>query len=891
MHRPISFLVLTIVCLFCSCSRPKSYVIGVSQCSNDGWRQKVNREIRIGQYQYNNVDIAIASADNNGQRQVAQIDSFVRQKVDLLVVAPNDIETVTPAVDRAFKSGIPVVLYDRRTDSPNFTAYIGSDNVEVGKIMGEFIATRLENRGTVLEVTGKRGSSPVIERHQGFMQAMSQHPDIEVITHDGQWEPKVVERIVGQLLDQGKHIDCIFGHNDALAMGAYRAAKARGQERGILFVGIDGLPGPNEGIDDVRKGFLTGSFIYPTRGESIVSLAMSILLHKPYQRMNYLKSSVVTRETAELAALQNEELARQAENLDHVYQSIDHYVAMSYSQRHLIITFSVLLILLIAAIVAIYRAYIMKVKANHKIREVSDYRLNLFTNISHEFRTPLTLIEDPLETTILDGNVKGDDLKRLQVAVDNVHILSKLVNDIMDVRKSEEGKMTLRLSAFNLKDLIGSMVDAYQSTAKIKQIDISLQTDEGIDLDIVADQEKVMRIASNLLSNAIKYTPEGKSIITSLSCPDADHLCLKVADTGVGMDKEDVPRVFEQFFQAKDAVGGTGIGLALVKSFTELHHGHVTVESEKGQGTTFTILLPRQQECAADTPLSPVPISAPEVESLVLQYVNSNDRQENAKAKLVDSDGDGSKSIILVVDDNHEMRSYLHSVLAASFQVLEASDGRSGLSLAMDTVPDLVISDVMMPEMDGLEFCNRLKAAPSTCHIPVILLTARTLESQEIEGYEHGADAYITKPFNSRLLLARIDNLLKGRQLLRNIFASAPTEKSEEQPQLSSHDQVLIETIRQAIQENMSNPHLKMDDLGEKIGLGRVQLYRKVKALTGSTPVELLRLARLERGRQLLKTTNMTISQIAYEVGFATPSYFTTCFKQQYGMYPNDVRN
>lgn len=890
MHKIVFFLSMMVCCLFCSCNRPKEYVIGVSQCSNDGWRQKVNSEIKIGRYQYENVEIHITSADNNSQRQIAQIDSLVQLKVDLLVVAPNDIETVAPAIERAYRSGTPVVLYDRRIDSPHFTAYIGSDNTEVGKTMAEFVASKLNNKGTILEITGKQSSSPAIERHRGFMQIMQHYPDVRVITRDGQWDPMLAENIIGDLLDRGVQLDGVFAHNDALAMGAYRAAQKRGKERDMIFVGIDGLPGPGEGIDDVRKGYLTGSFIYPTRGESIVTLAMNILERKPYKRINHLKSSIVTQETADIATLQNEELKRQAENLNNIYASIDRYMAISYNQRNLILMFAALFVLLIAAIAAIYRAYAITKKANHKIKEVSDDRLNLFTNISHELRTPLTLIKDPLECSIAEGSIRGENLKRLQLAMDNVNILTKLVNDIMDLRKSEEAKMRLTLSSFDLRDLTAAVIDAYQSTAKTRHLDITLTASQDHDYAIVADQDKVMRIITNLLSNAIKYTPSGKSITVTLGCPDNEHVALEVKDTGVGMDKDDVSRVFEQFFQAKNAVGGTGIGLALSKAFTELHHGQLYVESEKGQGTTFTVLLPRLQPSASGTPVEAKPVDIAEVEPLTLQYTNSNDHQENAKDQMVVSQDDNDKPTILVVDDNNEMRKYLKSVMGTHYQVVEASDGQSGLTMATSTVPDLVVSDVMMPEMNGLEFCNRLKTDPTTCHIPVLLLTARTLESQEIEGYEHGADAYITKPFTSRLVLARIDNLLKGRKMLRNVFSGTSTERQEEQQQLNSHDQVFIQSLRQAIQANLSNPQLKIEDLGEKVGLGRVQLYRKVKALTGSTPVELLRLARLERGRQLLKTTDMTISQVAYEVGFATPSYFTTCFKQQYGMYPNDVR-
>lgn len=883
MKRLHFIFLISLMSAWCGCSKRAHYTIGVSQCSNDGWRQKVNKEIRIGQYQHGDIEVSIVSANNDGRRQARQIDSLVDCRVDLLVVAPSDISTVTPAVDRAYRKGIPVILYDRKTNSPNYTAYIGSDNVEVGRIVGQFIATNLKGRGVVLEVTGAGGSSPVAERHNGFMKAMEHYPAIRVITVQGDWTTEKAEQLTGALMDQGERIDCVFGHNDREAYGGSRAAARRGKH--LMTVGIDGLPGPNEGIEFVRKGLLTGTFIYPTKGEEIVNLAMKILRGQPYKRINNLESAIVTRDNAEIVAMQNKEIEAQGANLENIYRRIDGYVQRAQAQKIINMLVLAVILLLLLLLVNFYRISKIKDKANRKIRELSDYRLSFFTAVSHELRTPLTLIADPVNQILERNTLKGEDRQLLLMAARNTGVLNSLVNDIMDVRKTEEGRMQLRLSEFDLADVLRQLADAFRPSMEKKRIAFRMETAAERDYTMVADSDKLQRVVANLLSNAVKYTPAGGHVSLSVSQPEAGRLAVTVTDDGVGMDAEDAEQVFGKYYQAKNSTGGTGIGLALVRLFTELHHGRVTVSSAVGKGSSFRVELPARQEGA----LIEAPARSQPATLSVSPATTADTARENKFEHIVATEGE-ERPVVLVVDDNADMRAYIKMTLAGSYQLLFASDGKNGLAIARENIPDLVVSDVMMPVMNGLRFCSLLKSNKATSHIPVVLLTARSRDEQRIEGYEQGADAYITKPFTSRLLQARIANLLQNRAQLRSVFAARSDDGQPLAARLGGRDKEFIDEFRRVIQDNMANPHLKIEELGDKVGLGRVQLYRKVKALTGHTPVDLLRTARLEKGRELLCTTNKTISEIAYSVGFATPSYFTTCFRQQYGMYPNEMR-
>lgn len=718
--KHIILYVILLLLVFVSCSDRRT-VIGVSQCSDDLWRQKVNREIKIGQYQYKNVDVVFASADNNGQRQARQIDSLVKAKVDLLVVAPSDVKTVAPAIERAYRAGIPVILYDRMIESTHYTAYIGTDNVAIGREVADYLAHQLQGRGTVVEITGERGSTPVADRHRGFMEGMKAFPQIQVVTLEGDWNLAGAKKLMRQYMDAGKPVDAVFGHNDAEAWGAQQAAKEKNREKQMLFVGIDGLPGENQGVDLVDKGVMTASYIYPTKGEAIVPLAMNILQGKPYKRMNYFQSALVTAENAKLIDMQYKEIEGQTANLNAIYSSINDYMKMYRWQK--IISILAVAVVLLLLIMIFYRRKVRreKEKLNKQRKQMADDKIAFFTNVSHQLRTPLTLVSGPLNRLMQADNYTEEQKMLLQVVLRNVGQLETLTADVL-----------------NFKEQVDAMNQA-----------------------------------------------------------SADEACEK-----------------------------------------ELSQ-HVLRDSR------HQMLL--QQD----------------VEEL---------------------------STILIVDDNEDIRSYLRVLLAGQYYVIEASDGQNGLRLAKESVPDLIVSDVMMPVMDGLTFCSKIKEDEVTSHIPVILLTARSEESQRIEGYEHGADAYITKPFSDHLLLVRISNLLQARRQRKNDEAKQMLSAEDIQTD-EPGERMFLERFKKAAKSHIGDANLRMDDLGSELSLSKVQMYRKVKALTGKTPAEVLREMRMQKAYSLLKQTDKTISEVAAEVGFAIPGYFSACFKKQFGINPTELRD
>ena len=871
--------VILFIVVFSACSdnNTKKFVIGVSQCSEDIWRDKLNNELVMSTYQHDNVKLNFASANDNDKLQKQQIDQFIKERVNLLIVSPNQIHTISSVIDKAYDAGIPVILFDRKTDSEKYTAFIGADNYEAGHEMGQFIARQLNGKGNVVEIGGLKGSSPAIERDRGFRDALKTYPDIQVVNHRyADWLQNSGEAVMDSMLKQDMKIDYVFAQNDRMAIGALQAAERNGMKI-IKFVGIDALPGPGGGMESVRDGRLMASYIYPTRGDLVMQLALNILEKKSYKRDNYLKGTLVTGNNANALLLQNEEIMKQTARLKSLHGEIDNYLAQYNHQKVYLLLFSIIVLLLVGIMIYVYRTVV----AHHRIEEETvAAKLQFFTNISHELRTPLTLIAEPVNYIIHDDNLNSQQRSMLHIIQRNVVVLTQLVSEILDFRKVQNGKMELRLSDFNLTENMKQWIMLFSASAQKKHITISMEAPDTILLR--ADQDKIERICYNLLSNALKYTSEGGKISLQAIKKD-ERVIISVTDSGCGISNNELPYIFDRFYQAKNAGRGTGIGLAIVKAFTELHHGVVSATSVEGKGSTFSINIPVRQEGA----VSKQPTEKVEqlVEPSAIKEIPNQARHIDELVQPHQTD----KPEVLIIDDNIDIRTYLRSVLSEKYNVSEASDGKVGLELARKIVPDIVLSDIMMPVMDGLEFCQQLKTDKAISHIPVILLTARSLDEQRAEGYEHGADAYISKPFSLRLLLSRIDNLIESRKKLNQTWSKGVED--DEIGNLSNEiDKSFLKQLRKIIQENLSNSDLSVEQIGDEIGLSRVQLYRKVKALTGYSPVEMLRKARLMRARHLLQTTDKSVSEVAYAVGFSTPSYFSKCYKEEFDLQPAQER-
>lgn len=900
-----NYLLLSILCLagiLMSCTHKHTrYRIGVSQCSDDEWRHKMNNEIVREALFYDGVEVEIRTAKDNNRNQIADIKYFIDKKVDLLIVAPNEAAAITPVVEKAYRQGIPVVVIDRKILSDKYTAFVGADNYEIGKDVGQYILNRLHGKGKVLEITGLEGSTPAMERHKGLTDVLKEEPGIEITASvDGAWLQSVAGEKMDSVFQTNKNIDLVFAQNDRMAIGAYLSARQQQLEKEMLFVGIDALPGKEYGVEQIINGVLDATFIYPTGGDKVVQVAMDILEKRPYERDTKLSTALVDKTNARVMQLQTDHITEQDGKIERLNNQVNEYLSR-YSAQTMFLYACLIILLLFAALLAIIvRAYWTKNRMNmelsrqkkkleeqrdqlislsKQLEEATHAKLVFFTNVSHDFRTPLTLVADPVEQLLEDKALTPRQQSLLKVVHKNVHILLRLVNQILDFRKYENDKLELVRANMNLRVQLQEWSHSFQTLALKKHIHFVLEVnDDRADYLMAVDAEKMERVYFNLLSNAFKFTPENGTITVTLSTLTKEeggrYARLVVADTGSGISVQHIRHIFDRFYQIDVNHAGSGIGLALAKAFVELHGGEITADSVEGKGTVFTVDIPMTvvEEPSADL------VQEPRItQQTVVEELEDMETEEQIP--------DENKECILIIDDNADVRDYVKSLLKEEYTVIEAPDGRAGLKKAMKYVPDAIICDVMMPVMDGLECCRKLKTELQTSHIPVMLLTACSLDEQRIQGFECGADSYISKPFNSKLLLVRLRNLMDNHKRLKQFFGDKTTLSKES---VSDVDKGFVDRFRELIEENLADSELSVEDLGSKMGLSRVQLYRKIKALTNYSPNELVRIARLKKAASLLASSEKTISEITYEVGFTSPSYFTKCYKEYFGESPTD---
>ena len=939
--RRYNLCIISVMCLLCiglsSCSRTTPrFRIGVSQCSDDEWRRQMNSEITREARFYDDVQVEIRTAKDDNVRQEADIRHFINEGVDLLVVAPNEAQSITPVVEEAYGKGIPVILVDRKISSDRYTAYIGADNHAIGREVAAYIGNLLQGNGSVVEITGLAGSTPAIERHEGFLKGMAAYPGIRLLaTGEGAWLRRQASEKMEALLDSFPHIDAVFAQNDRMASGAYEAALRKQRAGQMSFVGIDALPGEHYGLEDILAGRLTASFIYPTGGDRVVQIAMDILQGKTFPRETILGTSVVDSANAPVMKMQTAHISTLDGKIELLNGEINRFLTRYATQQNILYGSLAALLLLVGMLVAVYLSLRAKNRMNRELslqkeqlieqkellieqkellieqksqletqksqleqlsrelEEATHAKLVFFTNISHDFRTPLTLIADPIEQLLANPVFDGQPRQLLLLMKKNAHILLRLVNQILDFRKVENGRMELRFEPFDLLDSFRNWNDSFRMALLKKHIAFSFEAPSDTDFRMQADAEKMECIYFNLFSNALKYTPENGKIIIRLAAA-AENYVLSVFNSGSYISSADVEAIFRRFYQVSGHQAGTGIGLALVHAFVEMHGGSITAGSDE-KGTTFTVVFPKREASSVSSVAAECPVEKSmegqdeeqEAFSVLVDAEVTADEAEGTAGEAEMTAGEAEMSAdsptVLVIDDNADIRSYVKSLLAGEYRVLDAADGRGGIRLAMKYVPDVIVSDVMMPGMDGVECCRRLKGELQTCHIPVILLTACSLDEQRIQGYDGGADSYISKPFNSQLLLSRVRNLIANRRQLKQFFGD---NQSIEKEAISDMDKDFVYRFRTLVEEKMKDAELNVEDLGRDMGMSRVQLYRKLKSLTNYSPNELLRQIRLKKAASLLASSDMTVAEIAYEVGFSSPSYFTKCYKEQFGESP-----
>ncbi|MES2774841.1 MAG: substrate-binding domain-containing protein [Bacteroidota bacterium] len=900
---------LFLVFLVISCSSPekgKKFRIGFSQCQGDDyWRQTMLDEMKRELSFHDNVEFIYREAQANSKKQLEQIDELVKLRVDLLIISPHEVQPLSPAIEKIFDQGIPVVLVDRGINSKKYTAFVGASNYEVGQNAGRYAVSLLKGKGDLIEVMGLPDASPFIDRHKGFMDIMRQQPGINYLKTLDDHAPDYKEQIANTLRTE-QNIDLIFAQSDYIARDVYQICRAAGLEKKIKIIGVDGLPVDSLGMGMVANHLLAATVLYPTGGQEAIITAMKILERQPYNKENILASSIIDSTNVRILQLQYDKVLAQQQDIDKRRRVIEEQMAITKSQTNIIVTISVTLIL--ALILGAILFYFLRenrkinrrlakqneeiisqrnqlIELSKKAKEATDAKFNFFTNISHELRTPLTLILGPLEAIVTSSKLHYSVISQLEMVKKNAMRLLRLVNQLMDFRKIEENKMALHASENNLAAFVTEITNAFTEIAARKKIAFRVESkDKGP--NVWFDTNMLDKVLFNILSNAFKYTNDHGSISVILTTDEKDeNAIIRVTDSGIGMSPEILEHAFDLFYQGNEGrYKGTGLGLALSKELITLHHGSINIKSEKWKGSTFEIRLP-----LGNSHLAPGEI-ATDTNAYQLNYEDARVYTNETDVFKIPAPEETTAVVkdhsILLIEDNDEIRSFIKGQLEKNYEIIEAENGNLGLNLAYDMVPDIIISDIVMPGKDGMQLTEILKNDIRTSHIPIIILTARGSVEQQIEGLKINADAYLVKPFNVAYLEETIRNLLRSREMLRGHYTSELPNELNRNAATKKIDRKFVNEFYAIVENNIANEDFNVNDICRELGISRVQLYRKVKAVLGFQVNDYILDVRMQRAKYLLLNEDLSISEVAYKVGFSSQAYFATVFKAKFGVTP-----
>lgn len=887
MKHPFLLVWLTLIVL-CGCTssgKQKRHVIGLSQCMlDDAWREAMINDMRIEASNYDDVEIIIKDAQNNNETQIQQIRDLIRQKVDVLIISPYQSEPITAVAEEAYRAGIPTIITDRKVNTDQYTSFVGANNYEIGLAAGNYAAHYLPPNAIILEIWGLTQTSPAQERHKGFVDALREREDLSFRKIEGQWLVDTA-RMELRKLEHPEQIDFVYAHNDMMAIAAREYFMAWDSIRGrdLRIIGVDAVAGA--GLEAVEDGRINASFLYPTGGEQVIRTAMRIIQGEPVDKFIPLRTAPVDHQSARTLLLQADQLQKYKQRIEAQRSRIDGLSDRFYFLRNSLGVISLLMIGFIA--LSIYAFYINRkmrqanrklISLNAEMKEVTAQKLQFFTNVSHEVRTPLTLILAPLDRLIvsLRESPYASDLGLIQK---NANRLLRVINQILDFRKVEGKQEKLAVREIDLVPFVGEIKSYFDSMASVRAISYTF-TSSIKQCTLWIDPDLLEKVFFNLLSNAFKFTPEGGSVRIELT-EEGDRVFIQVIDTGSGIRPANLPHLFDRFY-TEDRSMGTGIGLHLVKEYIHMHGGEIRVESEPGQRTTFTVCLRKGKAHFEDSDL---------METSVSHQAYEASRLDDSETKEMLSKT--YPYTILITEDDDEVRCFLERELSLHFKIRTAANGKDALRVLEEEEISLVVSDVMMPEMNGFELCRTIKSQLPFSHIPVILLTALTDERQRIFGITGGADDYIQKPFHTDYVKIKIIHLLQERQKLRERLLEKLRYNKlllSEPEKVESIDDTFLRKFAEQIEAVYADPEYNVEKLSETLGLSRGHLHRKIKELTGTAPVEFLRTYRLNKATQLLRQNAYTVSEVAYRTGFSSPAYFSKCFKAVYGVTPTEYQ-
>lgn len=903
-----------------ACSRkPEVFTIGVSQCSVDAWREAANNEIGQEALFYNNLNLVFKSVRDDSQQQIADIEQFIEDGVDLLIISPNESSALSPVVEKAYDAGIPVVLYDRKVDSDKYTAFIGGDNRQIGSIAGSYTLSIIDGRKRIALIRGTRGSTADTERYEGFVSVLDQQKisgaAIAVEAY-ANFTREDARKAMGEILSKTREedpYDLVFAFNDEMAAGVYDAYVEAGMKKPFIM-GIDALLAADGTgtIPYILDGMIDASFIYPTGGNAVISLAHRILMGEPFERENILSTEMVNRTNVRVYQTQVNQLAekqRRAEELNSRIQAYNQRYERQQQMMYIILAFAMILgmVLILLAFTMRTRnrlvirlneqnAQILKqvesleaqkkqlIDLSEQLEETTQAKLNFFTNISHEFKTPLSLISGPIDDLIANKQMPANAEVPLDILKRNSSKLTRLITELLDFRTLESGNLAVNYSMGNLDTFLREILKMFADVIRRRNLHFEYEVDDS-GYEIPFDPIKMEKVFTNLLSNAFNHVDKEGTIRIRLSSTPIESgrdINLSVFNSGSYIPPENIEKIFQRFYTLDAEQKGTGIGLALVTSLVDALGGVIQVDSEQATGTTFTVKIPLEKDLLTDARFN-TKTYVPEFAKLKLATMGEEDVASGILDEMAREEG---KPTVLVIEDNVDMRYYIRTILSSDYHVLLAKDGNIGTSKAFKLLPDIVLCDIMMPDMDGYEVCRQLKGNPSTKDIPIILLTACSLDEQRARGYESGAEAFMQKPFNVTTLKVRMRQLLQRKEQISSeiqgdwlIGRKAGT--------LSSAAATMLNRFREYVEEHIME-NISLDEIAQHLGYSKSKLYRELKDVTEYSPIDLVNLVRLHKAVDLMTREQQNITEAAFNTGFSSPSYFSRTFLKYYYMRPKD---
>lgn len=909
LKRNSLFLLIIISCCACNNNESvsKKFKIGFAQAQGgDNWRETMLGEMKREVSFHNNIEFIIKDAQANSKTQKEQIQELINQKIDLLIVSPHEVLPLSPLLEKIYNSNIPIVLIDRRINSEKFTSFVGASNFEVGQNAGKYTVSLLKGKGNVLEITGLNSASPFIDRDNGFMNIISKNKGIKLIAKINDHELNYVKKL-DSVIKNNKNIDVIFAQSDYIAKIVYQICKNIGVERKIKIIGVDGLSLSGMGMDMVANNQMKATVLYPTGGQEAIQTAINILEKRPFKKENALESTIIDSTNVKILQQQSRKVIEQQLDIDKRQNRIEQQINISKNQTNIILAISITLAFTLILSSIFYYLFKENKKISKKlmaqkdeiseqrnklvilveqVKEATEAKFNFFTNISHELRTPLTLILGPLEDTMSSSRLHFTLKNNLELVQRNAIRLLKLINQLMDFRKIEEGKMKLNVTKNNLGNFVLEIANEFKELAKKKHISLNVNN-MATGLNIYFDNAMIDKVLFNLLSNAFKFTEEHGTINITIDQDEENSLAIvKIEDDGIGMSNEDVEHAFDLFYQGHSSTfKGTGLGLSLSKELIIAHKGDIEINSKKGKGTCFTIKLPLEQDH-----VKPADIKSEFTQNNFIKdsYIYISDILPHHYEKVSKEPLENVASI-LIIEDNDDLKEFLKNRLEGTYEVHTANNGNEGINKAFDIVPDLIISDIIMPGISGLKIAETLKNDLRSSHIPIILLTAKSSIEDQIEGMKSQADLFISKPFNLTYLEESIVSLLKNRTILREHYISELPSESRSNNS-NKLDRKFISEFTSIIEANLSNEDFSVDDIYKGLGISKIQLYRKTKALLGFNVNDYILTVRLQKAKYLLNNEDLSISEIAYKVGFASQAYFSTVFKSKFSITPSEFK-